>query len=339
MDTLTVQVWKLDFRAFKSPAAKLVALAIARRSRESGSCWAKHSTLGEDCGVSKQTVGRCLDELMEAGWLQKVGRRRSDGSRSSDRLWLTLPQITLESTSVDPKELKRERDEEGADWDHADNASYHGDAHKSPRSDSGVITVTPQNTVTEGLKKKTVTRAHEEPSDSDLDAAVDLIWQMASKVGRGRSSKADIKKGLQAALARGNALERVLRGMGAYLRSPDATKDDGAYQRGAHVMLANDRWASHLDDEQARRDVGHQATPQEIIAQEDVGTIEAPSESRQRLWMELFAQGMPWGPERGPQPGRLGCRVSDAIQRAFGVEPYQAPAADQQEDGDSAAFD
>lgn len=334
MDTLTVQVWKLDFSAFKSPAAKLVALAIARRSRESGSCWAKHATIGDDCGVSKQTVARCIQEMVEAGWLQKVERRRGDGSRSSDKLWLTLPAVMLFATTVDPKELKRERADGEDDGDHGGLADHHDDEAASPRMASGPTSVMMQKDSSKDSKERTLVPDEPEGDFVDYPGATSLIWQRASKTGRQRSSKMDIEKALRAAVSRGHALERILKGLGAYFASPDATKDDGAYQRGAHVILANDRWAGFLDDEQARADVGEVVTPAALAAQQQVGTAEAPAEARQRLWMELWKQGMPWDPERGPQPGRLGCRITDAIQREFGAEPYQPP-----QDGDSAAFD
>lgn len=349
MDTLTVQVWKLDFSDFKSPAAKLVALALARRSRESGASWARQGTLAHDCGVSKQTVYRCLDELEAVGWLKRVARFRGDGARSSDIIWLTLPETTLSATTVDRKDLKRMR-EDGDLPDGEDGSMMEigpDTVEGAPRPARGSPPST-ESTLKESLKdsdKKEESAPDGALSQADIDAAVGLIWQRASKVGRTRSSKADIAKALRAALARGHAMERVLKGLGAYFASPDATKDDGAFQKGAHVMLANDRWESFLDDDQARRDAGEVLSPQAQAIADDLGTMEEPTRKRQEVWMQLFAKGMPWDRDRGPEPGRMGCRVDPDIQMAHGCEPYFPDAAPPVaspppvDDADAAAFD
>lgn len=330
MDTLTVQVWKLDFSEFKSPAAKLVALALARRSHESGASWARQALLATDCGVSKQTVHRCLEELAEAGWLKRVARRRKDGGRSSDMIWLTLPQITLNATTVDLKEAKRIDDDqpEPSDEDDAfvDSPAIRESAGSAPAMPPQPATVSGAF-LTESLKDSDRKKDAREPLEDSISTAVELIWQKASKTGRERSSKADIAASLKAAIGRGHGIETILRGLGSYLASPDATKDDGAYQRGAHVMLAKDRFLSFVDDPAP-------ATRADQVARTDLGTSDAPSDKLQRHWMTLFAQGMPWPPERGPQPGRLGCRVAGAVQREFGVEPFEMAQAE-----DEAAFD
>lgn len=47
-----------------------------------------------------------------------------------------------------------------------------------------------------------------------------------------------------------------------------------------------------------------------------------PEDWRQRRWMEEFVEGQfQWNPQRGPEPGQPGCRVTAAIQREFGVTP------------------
>jgi hypothetical protein len=342
MDTLTVQVWKLDFREFKSPAAKLVALAIARRARENGVSWARQSTLADDCGVSKQTIHRCLEELEAKGWMRRVPRHRSDGGRSSDFIWLTLPGMHLEGTTVDPKELRRLQDSGEFDGptmqtppDTVGDAAGQEGAQAAPGSPPPPDT---ESTLKESLKDSKKSEDAGATADGpDVPAAVNLIWARASKTGRGRSSKADIEKALMAALARGHAMERILRGLGAYFASPDATKDDGAFQRGAHVVLANDRWESFLDDEAARAGRGERTDPAAAAVTEELGTLEHPTPKRQRVWMDLDRQGMPWDSERGPRPGLLGCRVDPAIQAEYGyaAQPLAPPPAS----GDDSAFD
>lgn len=337
MDTLTVKVWKLDFSSFRSPAAKLVALAIARRARDNGMCWAKQTTLADDCGVSPKTVHRVLCELEERQppWVKRVERRRKDGSRTSDYIWLTLPEVVLEEDVVAANWRAHVDEAEELDEGHADTAIGHDGKLGGPASPVGRAKESEQKESLKDSKKEGSLPADADSNShaDDVKAAVDLIWKRASDQGRRRSSKADIEKALLAALGRGHAMERVLRGLRAYFESADATKDDGAYQRGAHVMLANDRWESFLDDDEARAAI-REDTDDAKAARAITGTLEAPSEAMQRTWMQLFGQGMPWNPERGPEPGRLGCRVDEAIQREFGVTPYAAPGT-----ADDAAFD
>lgn len=334
MDTLTVQVWKLDFSEFKSPAAKLVALALARFGHYTGQVLVKQARIGEICGISKQTVGRCLDELEERHWINREPRRRRDGSMGADIIWLTLPAVTLDGTTVDPKEAARLDAMDLETGTTVVQPVTTVDAHQLPGSAAPGARVTTQNE-SPNIEKGMNSPAGADPLPPDVATAVDLIWQRASKVGRGRSSKADIETALRAALARGHAMERILRGLGGYFASDDATKDDGAYQRGAHVMLAKDRWASFLDDVEARTAAGEDVDPAAAAVTEDLGTLEQPTPKRQRVWMDLFSKGMPWPADRGPQPGRAGCRVDPALQLEFGVEPWTPPPPS----GDDAAFD
>lgn len=352
-DNLMTKVWALDFQthrwqlpgpagngapegdlqAFTSPNVKFVALAIARASLANGACWAAQRTLATITGLSKQTVGRAVNELESAGWLKRINRHREDGGKSTDKLWLTLPEVVLAAEVVPPRP-QRFFGGDVSDVDHDGPPPITVEREPLPPAGAPPIRESTQERESEGIRKKvsSVPAVGGDPTP-DFESAVGLIWAKASKTGRERSSKADIEQGLRAAVGRGHSMERILRGLGAYFASHDATKDGGAFQRGAHVMLAKDRWASFLDDAQARAEAG-EATPAAAAAEADMGTVDAPTAKRQRLWMELFIQGMAWDPDRGPQPGRLGCRVSDAIQREFGVEPYAPPAA-----ADEAAFD
>lgn len=347
-ENLMTKAWALDFMAhrwegpdgqeekFSTSNVKFVALAIARASLMNGACWASQATLSEVTGLSTKTVHRCVQEMVQCGWMRLVERRRADGGRSTNKMWLTLPAVTL---NQDTLPAKPQRFLPGEHADEVDSEGVPLDTVALQVPPSGL---TPSDSESgaylkgdsKGKEGRDSGRAKEDGTQGpDLDSAVGLIWQRASEQGRRRSSRADIRKALDAALKRGHPIERILKGLGAYFASPDATKDDGAYQRGAHVMLANDRWESFLDDAQARQE-RQDASPAAQEAREVTGTLEEPSEAMQRMWMELYGQGMPWNPERGPAPGRLGCRVAPALQREFGVEPYGAPPAD-----DAGAFD
>lgn len=305
MEDLSARIWALDWRDFKSAACLPIALAIARRSYESGMCWAKHTTIGDMCGVSKQTVARCLQELEDKGLLARVEHFRDDGSRSSDTMWLTLPEVTWERTSVDHSELERRRAGAGKKRTTTKTppttvmrGTGHGEGDAPPIESS-------QNGNSNGLKGNQDAQEREgeeedSPAGEDIPAAVDMIWKAGSDTARQRSSRGDIETGLRAALKRGHGLESIMRGYGAYLQTPDAVKDGGAFQRGAHVILAKDRWQGFLEEAPHTPPVGGSAA-------------QAPAQvDDNALWLvrvQLYVQTGRWPVDAGPPPDTEGTLV------------------------------
>lgn len=139
-------------------------------------------------------------------------------------------------------------------------------------------------------------------------AHVEAAWSVTSRKGRARSSKADIQAALQAAARRGKAPEDVIAGLAAYYASPEATKDGGEFAKGAHRIIANDRWESFVET----------VTPLEVIA------ASAPADPnevwRKRVKAYLHGSGFWNTTDWEAQPGRPGCRVPAEVLREFGVE-------------------
>lgn len=146
-------------------------------------------------------------------------------------------------------------------------------------------------------------------------AHVEAAWSVTSKKGRARSSKADILAALQAAARRGKAPEDVIAGLAAYYASPEATKDGGEFAKGAHRIIANDRWESFVET----------ATPLEALA------AAAPADPndiwRKRVRAFLHGSGYWNTTDWDAQPGRPGCRVPGEVLREFGVSPLLAGVA------------
>jgi hypothetical protein len=325
MDTLTVKCWKLDW---PSATMRLVALAIARRARDNGACWAKQKTLADDTTLSPKTVQRALADMeaLDPPRIKRTTRRRADGSRSSDYIWLTLPEVVLSADSPSANEIRRHM-QEGEE--EADTLSPPVDsASPCQRTDS------PQGPPTESTLKESLKDSLEEKeggASPDVDSgppidwkmAVEAIWRSASDQGRARSAKPDLEEALRSAIKRRPAgvtedahMRRIMLGIRAYLQTPDARKEEGAFQRGIHRIVTKDRWESFLD--------GDSPIPVERLTMDPaIGTDAAPGVALQRLWAELASQGMPWNDERGPRPGRPGCRIDPAIQREFGFTPWE----------------
>lgn len=60
--------------------AKLTLVALADRADDDGLCWPWVSTLAEKMNVSDDTVGRALNDLEQAGLMERTRRRRSNGT-------------------------------------------------------------------------------------------------------------------------------------------------------------------------------------------------------------------------------------------------------------------
>ncbi len=139
-------------------------------------------------------------------------------------------------------------------------------------------------------------------------AHVEAAWAVTSKKGRARSSRADILTALQAAARRGKAPEAVIAGLAAYYASPEATKGGGEFAKGAHRIIANDRWESFVES----------VTPLEAIA---ASALADPNEVwRKRVKAYLHGSGFWNTTDWEAQPGRPGCIVPAEVLREFGVE-------------------
>ena len=68
-----------------STCAKLVYAYLCRCSDKRGRCYPSMENIGDACGLkSRTTVNKALNELQQAGLLEKENRRRLDGSNSTN---------------------------------------------------------------------------------------------------------------------------------------------------------------------------------------------------------------------------------------------------------------
>lgn len=136
------------------------------------------------------------------------------------------------------------------------------------------------------------------------DAEVEACWSLANKISRGRSSKADLRRALEAALRRGHAPARIALGLQAYFASDDATKDEGSKAKAIHRMVENDRWESWAP---ATEDPNH-------------GEPIAPASEADtwRARLRRFRADFHWPEGVGGRPGRPDCSAPTDLLAEFG---------------------
>lgn len=329
--------------AFRTPAptlaCKLVMLCLAHHKNfRSGLCFVSGQTIAAETGLDIRSVRRAIDKLVNPGEgegpaLISVLPALRQGTRSevsryvldfanglsvrrlmdedADKDAATVAGILSEGSDRESVSRKRQ----------GDSASTPGvtpDPEKAPNRDG-------ESPKQEDNRKDVTGSALTRGEDSgsvDYKMAVELIWRSVGDFGRKRSSKKDIDKSLRAAIGRRpkgvtqeGHLRRVLLGLRAYLATDEARKENGAFEKGTHRVIANDRWESYLDDDKPR-------PADQLPVDPEIGTDDQPGPALQALWAELASQGMPWNEDRGPRPGRPGCRISPDIQRQYGFEPW-----------------
>jgi len=176
------------------------------------------------CGATEREVTRGLAELESAG----VFSRLDDGTIFSRRM------VRDEKRAAEAKEI--------------------GARGGNPALRQGV---NPRDKATDngGDKAQRLEARNQKESnarDARLsDEVIDRIWSEAPSKARERSSKADVRRTLAAALKRGADFEEISRALKAYWQSEDASKADGAYAKGIHRMIEGDRWRDWASDRPA----------------------------------------------------------------------------------------
>lgn len=287
-----------------------LALMIARRcGTADGRCYASQKTLAADARMHIRTVGRALDELENQGLIKRVKHSPDPvtGKRLNDDIYLTLPEVMLAATGPSDSVSKTKR--------------LSVKSHPAQSQIKRDLKDTNKDSV--GLKSD----ADEILEGINVSSVVDEIWQSASKKGRERSSKKELKSAVRATIKNRPAgtdaalfWDRVTVGLRGYFATEDAKKQGGSLQPAVHRLLTQERWQPFADEVMP---LGNGEPLSEIDAKvsADFGTIERPGPARQLLWITDFTQRGEWQPDRGPKPGHAGCRLDPDLQRQHGFEP------------------
>lgn len=129
---------------------------------------------------------------------------------------------------------------------------------------------------------------------------IEAIWQMATRVSRGRSSIEQLEKSMRAAYDRGHGFEAIQRGIRGYFASREARREDGVFAKGVHRIVAGDRFLAFTAEAKVHK-----------IADAD------PWPSRMRLFASTGRWEFGWGPE----PGKDGCKAPEELLAAWRGAP------------------
>lgn len=121
-----------------------------------------------------------------------------------------------------------------------------------------------------------------------LGEHVDAIWEDTPAEARKRSSRKDLETALKAAVGRGGDPAAIRQALKAYYRSDQASKENYAYAKGVHRMVANDRWREWIGVPGRESGPPKADWPARVAAHRRSG-----------MWLEL---------QWGPPPGDPQCR-------------------------------
>lgn len=116
------------FRSNLKPRARLVLQCLVLHGNRDGECFPSIKTIAAECGYGVSTVKRALDELLEAGYIQKEARfdQRKNGGQTSNlyTLCAILPEppapqqekVTAQKAAANIAKASEQEAEQGANY-------------------------------------------------------------------------------------------------------------------------------------------------------------------------------------------------------------------------------
>lgn len=361
MAELMTKIWNLNF---PSPSCKFVALAIARSSRRNGSCWASQKYLGQVTGYSRKTISAQITALEELGWLKRLRRKRKNGGNTTDRIWLTLPEIILpaEKIDADPGRSIYPSVHEAKTYHVVEPGSVKGrppcredvaPGNQRPRGGEAKaqqyvvpdlvdeLVPQPEDPAPDGashggtkIDSKTESTSKSESYDQSVEIAFNEYNEMARCAG--------LPEALSLPPGRRKLLEERLASFGLeawrhalrivetsnFCRGLENFDQDRQWKADLGFLLIERNYIRLLEGsyggEPFEPDGEGRDLRQISEAQRLLGAFEKPTDFAQRQWMEHLQQGLSWDPKWGPRPGYPGCRVREDLQKEFGFAPWRS---------------
>lgn len=213
--------WAVEAKVKGSHKLVLMLLAEAHNGH-TGACFPSQEWIEEKSGLADSTVAACIKELEDWGFLTRHTKAlgRGKGSRRDFELHLHIldPQI-LEVQNTGFRPLKNRP---------LDLQIPGGPYKEEPE-----------------LNRKEPERGGAKP---ELDPTLKAIWDAAPQPSRERSSKKRLAEAVAKVLkARKDiSAEQILAAWMAFLRTPDARKEQGRFCPGIHVWLNDNRFDAFL---------------------------------------------------------------------------------------------
>ena len=331
-----------------SAKAVMVALGYSH-NQETGLCCPGRLRIAQLSGLKTRTIYDAIKALVEADppLIRVVERRRADKTRTSDSyvLLFATPEAIQQRISDDIARAALAIQEDGNDPDElvADFANSVPGASGGFRKNDPTYRrlapdlVAPGATQGKGKVKGEEETAPSKPADFAKELAAKL-WGLAPDVLKERWTDSDKRKlivALNSALGAGDDPNAILAGLARYFQIKERAGEIDEVKT-INLLVATRLWEKWLPRE---FEIDNPA-PKPAAAALSLGTADTPTEELQVRWMRGYVDYEPrirddfWpADKRGPPPGAPGCRVDPAIQRRFGVRPFEDLNREGEDDG------
>lgn len=332
-------------------AYRIGTIICEHENDKNGICTPSQDRIAKISGVHRTNVSRAIKELEEAG-LVNIHAQNAPGKTTKSGMknvytfnFPKVERILIEELREEERRIESIHAEERGCIKNPGNV-YHGEKkNASPRytnkednresnreTHAGLENPTSEGKISES---KSETETTEEAVRGPVEIAAEKIWKSASKAARGRSSKTVLQRSIRTKAKQGHDIERIVAGWMAYLDTPDAKKNDGAFQPGPNVFINQDRFTSFTEE------WGRSASPERSGERSGpfrvMRGVDDPKREReaQEFIVDRYQKHDVWNDDYGPRPGTPNCLFDPEVLKKFGY--LQAPAAE--DIPDDAAFD
>lgn len=124
---------------------------------------------------------------------------------------------------------------------------------------------------------------------------VSALWEITPRIGRERSGRQALEKSLKAAIRRGDDPAVIRDGVAGYYAGPDATKAQGQFAQGVHIVVSSGKWEAFVEDKP------------------DAGPDPPDTDPWPKRLREFRRNGFWNATDWGPKPGKPGCLAPKAL--------------------------
>ncbi|GHE70107.1 hypothetical protein GCM10019059_32420 [Camelimonas fluminis] len=275
--------WALK-QKIPSASAKFVLVAIANYADENGRCWPSQQALAADTSLSERSIRNAIHALEELGVIERIERRRQDGSRTSDAIQI----VAFGASEPQPADFAGGLEKSAATTGKScrDNRQM---TTEQPADFAGLTTFEPSLNHQENHSS-----AASPPRRPESDDLFDQFWAAYPRRGQAANPKKPAREKFARAVKAGANPQVII---AAARRYADIERRAGRFdtEKVAQAMtwLNQQRWDDYAE-------------------QPSLQTAQAPGADQWVKRLEMHARG-DWFDHWGPKPGQEGCRVPGDI--------------------------